>query len=142
MVRYHKAYVEADNSIDERNKPKVLLKAFEGLIASVEAAKAAIARKDYERKYRELSRIRLVIFMLESSLDMSYGSIPENLSSLYRYILRRIQEVNATMDVGVLDECKSILTVLHQAFSQAYELEKSKQDSKAVSTDLRTRITI
>jgi flagellar protein FliS len=109
----------------------VLLKVFEGLFAALDSAKIAIEKKDYERKYKELSKIKLVIEVLDASLDMSYGDIPKNLSALYGYIIERIQEVNINLNTAIIDECKELLKRIFEGFSGAYEFEKPKEGAKS-----------
>ena len=88
--------------------------------------KTLIAQKKYEKKYEELTRIVQALQILNGSLDMSLGEIPRSLSLLYDYLVRRLQEVHATLDVGTLDECKSILATISEGFAEAYRTQKRR----------------
>lgn len=80
---------------------------------------------------------------LDQSLDRSFGEIPRNLSSLYRYLIRRLTEVHATLDIKTLDECKEIIGRIGDGFFQAYEQLKkgpSRQPSGEASTSIQTQI--
>ena len=118
---------------DEHDKGKVLLKTLRTLIERIDDVKVLIAEKKYEKKYQELTRIVLVIQMLRSSLDMSLGEIPRNLSLLYQYLVRRLQEVHASLDPATLDECKSILASITEGFAQAYLADKKTGRSAAAA---------
>jgi flagellar protein FliS len=120
----YNAYAAASMMTDEHDKGKVLLKVLRTLIERIDDVKVLIAEKKYEKKYHELTRIVQVILMLQGSLDMSFGEIPKNLSLLYQYLMRRLQEVHASLDIAALDECKSILTKITEGFTQAYRAEK------------------
>ncbi len=126
-MRSYAAYSAASRAVDEENKPRILLTVYEGILDKFEIVKSAIEKKDFETKYRELSKITTIIDILTSSLDMSQGVIPRNLASLYDYIGRRILEVHTSLDTGIIDECKSIISNLHEGFAKAYEAERKKE---------------
>ncbi|MGA3175352.1 MAG: flagellar export chaperone FliS [Syntrophorhabdales bacterium] len=122
----YEAYATANMMTDEHDKGKVLLKVLRTLAERIEDVKVLIAEKKYERKYVELTRTIQVLRILHASLDMSLGEIPRNLSLLYEYLMRRLQEVHASLDLAALDECKAILTTLSEGFAEAYRAEKKK----------------
>lgn len=126
-MRSYAAYSAASRAVDEDNKPRILLTVYEGILDKFEIVKSAIEKRDFETKYTELSKITTIIEILASSLDMSHGTIPMNLASLYDYIGRRVLEVHTSLDTGVIDECKSIISNLHDGFSKAYEAERKKE---------------
>jgi flagellin-specific chaperone FliS len=68
----------------------------------------------------------MALEILDQSLDMSFGELPRNLSSLYRYLIRRLTEVHATLDVNTLEECKGIIGKIADGFAQAYEQLKKQ----------------
>ncbi len=119
----YRAYSSADANIDERNKPKLLLKAFQSMLDKIDIVKAAINNRDFEKKYDELTKVTTALEILDSSLDMSQGEIPQNLSNLYRYVVRRLLVVHANHDTTVLDECRAILSRINEGFVEAYNKE-------------------
>jgi flagellar secretion chaperone FliS len=125
----YQAYKNVESSVNLDDKPKVLLKVYQILLEKLEIVKHAIENQNYLVKDRELSKIRTAIEILDSSLDRSYGEIPRNLSSLYLYMLRRLRNVQFSLDVKGLDECKSLLAKINEGFEMAYEKERRKQFS-------------
>lgn len=125
----YEAYRNVERSVNLDDKPKVLLKVYQILLEKLEIVKYAIEKQDYLVKDRELSKIMTAIEILDSSLDMSYGEIPRNLSSLYTYLIRRLRNVQFSLDVKGLDECKSLLTKIYEGFEGAYENERTKRYS-------------
>lgn len=123
----YEAYRNVERSVNIDDKPKVLLKVYQILLEKLEIVKYAIENQDYMVKDRELSKITTAIEILDSSLDHSYGEIPRNLSSLYSYLIRRLRNVQFSLDVKGLDECKSLLSKIKEGFEGAYEKEKRKQ---------------
>ena len=139
----YSAYTQARELVDENDKRKVLVAVLGALPEKIEGVKLLIAEKKYEKKYHELTKITMVLEILDQSLDLSFGEIPRNLSSLYRYLIRRLIEVHATLDVKTLDECKEIIGRIGDGFIQAYEQLKkssSRQPMAEASISIRTQI--
>ncbi len=129
----YSAYATASMMTDEHDKGKVLLKALRTLIERIEEVKVLITEKKYEKKYQELTRIVQAIQLLRGSLDMSLGEIPRNLSMLYQYVMRRLQEVHSSLDTATLDECKTILATITEGFAEAYQTEKKLRQAASLS---------
>ena len=138
----HKAYARANNLVDESDKRKVLLTVLRALPEKIEGVKLLILRKDYEKKYHELTKITMALEILDQSLDRSYGEIPRNLSALYQYLIGRLVAVHASLDLKVLDECKEIICRIRDGFAEAYEKLKKDQfcePAREASAPIRTR---
>ncbi len=103
----------------------------ETLTKKLDEVKVLISQKKYERKYEELTKITQALQILNASLDMSLGEVPKNLSLLYDYLMRRLQEVHTSLDLGTLDECKSILAAISEGFTEAYRTEKKRTHTVA-----------
>ena len=140
----YNAYARAHELVDESDKRKILIKVLRALPEKIEGVKLLIAEKKYEKKYYELTKITMVLEILDQSLDRSFGEIPRNLSSLYRYLIRRLTEVHATLDIKTLDECKEIIGRIGEGFIQAYEQVKKgpsrQQPTGEASTSIQTQI--
>jgi len=142
-VNPYNAYSRAHELVDQTDKRKILLKVLSALPEKIDAVKVLIAEKKYEKKYHELTKITMVIEILDRSLDMSYGEIPRNLSALYRYLIRRLTEVHATLDAKTLDECKEIIGRIGNGFAVAYEkLTKSPRSTPRAEAPAQIRAEI
>lgn len=139
----YNAYAQAHELVDDSDKRKILLKVLRALPEKIEGVKLLIAEKKYEKKYHELTKITMAIEILDQSLDRSFGEIPRNLSSLYRYLIKKLTEVHATLDVKTLDECKEIIGRISEGFFEAYEQLKrgpSHQPSNEASASIQAQI--
>lgn len=123
MNAYATAYKTVNNTVDGENKPRLLLKAFQNILDRIGITKTAIRQNDFEKKFKELSKIKVILEVLDSSLDMSYGEIPKNLSSIYRYIIKRLDEVHRDCSLDTLDECKNLISTISEGFTYAFETE-------------------
>lgn len=131
----YNAYTRAGELVDENDKKRVLVKVLRALPEKIEGVKLFIDQKNYEKKYRELSRITMILEILDQSLDTSLGEIPQNLSLLYRYLIKRLTEVHATLDVKTLDECKEIIGNIADGFFAANEQLKKDAAARQGSND-------
>ena len=138
----YSAYAAATMMTDEHDKGKILLTVLESLTRKIEEVKMLIAQKKYEKKCEELTKIVQALQILDASLDMSLGEIPKNLSLLYGYLMRRLQEVHATLDISALDECKSILAHISEGFAEAYRTVKRRTRPAAAAETRSLRRTV
>ncbi|MCX5807274.1 MAG: flagellar export chaperone FliS [Proteobacteria bacterium] len=124
-------YSMVNNSVDEDNKPKMLLVVLQGVLDKISIVKAALEKRDYEKKYIELSKIQSIIEILNSSLDMSKGEISNNLASIYDYLGRQLKQAHLILDDDILNECKAIVKTIYDGFSEAYAKEMKTASVKS-----------
>ncbi len=140
----YNAYTRAGELVDENDKKRVLIKVLCALPEKIEGVKLLIDQKNYEKKFQEITRITMILEILDQSLDMSLGEIPQNLSLLYRYLIKRLTEVHATLDVKTLDECKGIIGNIADGFVAAKEQLKkgglSRQPSNGRAASIKAMI--
>lgn len=129
----YSAYSKARELVDDDDKRKVLVKVLRALPEKMDNVKLLIGQGEYEKKYHELTKITMVLSILDQSLDMSFGEIPQNLSALYRYLIKRLTEVHSTLDTRTLDECKEIIGQIGDGFAEAYD--KVKKDQPGSTTN-------
>jgi flagellar protein FliS len=125
-VTGYNAYARANTIVDEEDKGRLLIKVFQAILAKLDLVKQYIEQKEYEKKYEELSKVITAIEVLNSSLDMSYGEIPHNLSLVYEYLMRRLREVHRSLDANPVSECRKILSGISDGFIAAYESERKR----------------
>lgn len=123
----YSAYAAADKNVDGDNKPKLLLKVYQSMLDNIDIVKAAIEKKNFEKKYEGLTKLTLVLEILDASLDMSQGEISKNLSDLYQYLQKRLASVHMSLDTAVLCECRSIMSRLHEGFIAACDKEAKEK---------------
>jgi flagellar secretion chaperone FliS len=141
LVYENKLYADMGRIVDAEDKPKLLLKVFQALLDKLEVVRGADSRKDFEKRYGELSRISTILSILDGSLDMSYGELPRNLSNLYGYLIGQIGTLHSAFNETTLDACKDIITKIYEGFSEAYEVEKKKAREPSVEPAQRRTIT-
>ena len=97
----YSAYSAADSNVDGDNKPKLLLKVYQSMLDKMDIVKNAIQKKNFEKKYQGLTKLTMVLEILDSSLDMSQGEVSKNLSDLYQYVVKRLLSVHISQDLAV-----------------------------------------
>jgi flagellar protein FliS len=90
---------------------------FDGLIESLESATGHIHNKSIEDKSKALSRAGRIVVGLQGALDFERGGeLAQNLNELYAYITRRLFHINAYNDLVALEEVKSLIVDISQAW--------------------------
>jgi flagellar secretion chaperone FliS len=140
-LKGYKAYAAAKDLINEDDKSRLLLKVYEGILGKHGIVKTAIEQKDYRKKYEELSKIIRILEILDGSLDRSQGEIPKNLSALYTYLIKRLEQVHLNLDTRIVSECERILRTLYDGFNSAYEAER-KRSNKDLSNESRSQAVV
>ncbi|MEM3554106.1 MAG: flagellar export chaperone FliS [Candidatus Bathyarchaeia archaeon] len=130
QLRGVSAYRDVKNFVDSEDKLKLLITTFREMIDKLDLVEEAIKKRDFQRKFTELSKVEQVLQILDSSLDRSYGEISENLSALYNYILANLRKVHITLEISRIEESKSLLRTILEGFEKAYEMKRRKASSK------------
>jgi flagellar protein FliS len=90
---------------------------FDGLIESLASASGHIQNNAIEQKSKALSRAGRIVVGLQGALDFERGGeLAENLNELYAYITRRLFHVNAHNDLAALEEVKTLIKDISQAW--------------------------
>jgi len=97
---------------------KLTLMLYNGAIGFINDSVAAITEGDIEKSHGANNRAQSIIRELTATLDMQYD-VSKNLSSLYEYMEYNLQNAKLKNDTAVLEEVKSLLTELRNAWEQA-----------------------
>jgi flagellar secretion chaperone FliS len=91
---------------------------YDGFLDSLVEARGAIRAKDFERKGRAIGRaVGIVEEGLRSGLNLNAGGeLARNLDQLYSYVSRRLTQANLRNDERLLDECRTLLQPLRDAW--------------------------
>jgi flagellar protein FliS len=90
---------------------------FDGLLESLASASGHIQNNAIEEKSKSLSRAGRIVVGLQGALDFERGGeLAENLNELYAYITRRLFHVNAHNDLAALEEVKTLIKDISQAW--------------------------
>lgn len=130
QLRGVSAYRDAKNFVDSEDKLKLLITTLREMIDKLDLVEEAIKKRDFQRKFTELSKVEQVLQILDSSLDRSCGEISDNLSALYNYILANLRKVHITLEISRIEESKSLLRTILEGFEKAYEMKRRKASSK------------
>jgi flagellar protein FliS len=79
-----------------------------------------IKNKKIADAHNQIIRVEDIIMELNLSLDMEKGGeISKNLRALYNYMYRRLLEANLNKDITILEEIKTLLNTLLEAWREA-----------------------
>ena len=103
---------------------------YNGALRFMTEGRDAIERKDYEEANNSLQKAQNIITEFRVTLNMEY-EIAHQLLPLYNYVYDRLVEANMKSDVKQLDEAKTIITELRDAWAQA--MKKARAEKGAAS---------
>ena len=90
---------------------------FDGLLESLASASGHIQNKAIEEKSNALVRAGRIVIGLQGALDFERGGeLAQNLNELYSYVTRRLFHINAQNDLDALEEVKTLIKDISQAW--------------------------
>jgi flagellar protein FliS len=92
---------------------------YDGALDAIAQARGAMQAGQVEWKGRAIGRAtRIVEEGLRSNLDLAGGGkLATDLSDLYAYVVQRLLHANLHNDAAALDECRSLLEPLREAWA-------------------------
>lgn len=91
---------------------------YNGALRFMTEGRDAIEKKNFEEANTSLQKAQRIITEFRVTLKMEY-EISHQLLPLYNYVYDRLVEANLKSDVTKIDEAKSIITDLRDAWAQA-----------------------
>ncbi len=98
---------------------------YNGCLKFMTEGMEAIQKKDYEQANISLQKAQNIIREFRVTLKMEY-EISHQLLSLYNYVYDRLVEGNIKSDVKLVEEAKTIISELRDAWAQA--MKKARQE--------------
>ena len=116
-------YQSADNSSIEYADPhELILRLMNGAIERIAQAKGAMQHRNVKQKGELIGKAISIIGGLEGCLDHSQpGSLSENLSGLYEYMIISLTTANISDDIAKLNETSDLLLEIKSAWEQIPE---------------------
>ena len=109
-----------ENQIMTASREQILLALYDGAIRFAQQACDAIAARDPAAKGKAIGRAIAIVGELNGTLD--HGKAPElcaNLSSIYNYMLARLNEGSAKMQTAPIEEVIGHLQGLRETWQKA-----------------------
>jgi len=127
----YNAYIQvAKTTID--SKEMILLKLLEGSVRFMQAARQGLRARNPKVKGENVSRVIAIVRALDAALDREIGgSLADNLSALYWYILNRLTVANFKDDDEIMGEVEGLLSTIREGFVSAYEKETAAASSSS-----------
>lgn len=111
LARYRTTQVQASSPLEQ----VVLL--YDGAIKFMDAARAAIDRRDIAARRDALSRAMAIVGELKSTLDMERGGeVAQSLDRLYGYVTTRLLDAAMHQNGQAIDECRKLFDTLREGW--------------------------
>ena len=112
--------VGVQSMVDSASPQQLIKMLFDGLLASINAARGAIERGDISEKVRHIGKaIRILQEGLLGALDREKGGeLAGNLASLYEYCTTQLTLANARNDARMVDEVANLVGTVAQGWTE------------------------
>lgn len=110
--------VQVATGVATADNVKLILMLFDGLLESLAAARGHIQHENIAEKGKAIARCTRILMGLQGSLDFERGGeLAQNLDELYAYVTRRLVRANAHNDIEIVDEVRSLMSEIRDAWS-------------------------
>ncbi|RDI08142.1 flagellar export chaperone FliS [Comamonas sp. AG1104] len=112
--------VGVQSMVDSASPQQLIKMLFDGLLASINAARGAIERGDISEKVRHIGKaVRILQEGLLGALDREKGGeLAGNLASLYEYCTTQLTLANARNDARMVDEVAGLVSTVAQGWNE------------------------
>lgn len=112
--------VGVQSMVDSASPQQLIKMLFDGLLASINAARGAIERGDINEKVRHIGKaVRILQEGLLGALDREKGGeLAGNLASLYEYCTTRLTLANARNDASMVVEVAGLVSTVAQGWNE------------------------
>ena len=112
-----------ENSVNTATKEELTLMLYDGCIKFMNLAKIGIEEKNIEKANDNLLKAQAIITELDITLNMDI-EISKNMHSLYDFSLSRLVDANLKKDASLIDDAKSVIVDLRDAWKEAMNIVK------------------
>ncbi|EHL15629.1 flagellar export chaperone FliS [Peptoanaerobacter stomatis] len=112
-----------ENSVNTATKEELTLMLYDGCIKFMNLAKIGIEEKNIEKANDNLLKAQAIITELDITLNMDI-EISKNMHSLYDFALSRLVDANLKKDASLIDDAKSVIVDLRDAWKEAMNIVK------------------
>lgn len=126
--------VQVATGVATADSVKLILMLFDGLLESLAAARGHIQHGNIAEKSKAIARCTRILMGLQGALDFERGGeLAQNLDELYAYCTRRLVRANAHNDVEIVDEVRSLMGEIRDAWSTLPGLMPGRVATQAVN---------
>ncbi|ELY6276131.1 flagellar export chaperone FliS [Cronobacter dublinensis] len=112
--------VGLESAVMSASPHQLVVMLFDGALSALVRARLFIEQGDIQAKGQALTKaINIIDNGLKAGLNMDIGGdLPQNLASLYEYMVRRLLHANLRNDVDAINEVETLMTNIADAWKQ------------------------
>lgn len=126
--------VQVATGVATADNVKLILMLFDGLLESLAAARGHMTHGNIAEKGKAIARSTRIVLGLQGALDFERGGeLAQNLDELYAYVTRRLVRANAHNDLEILEEVRSLMSEIRDAWTTLPGLMPSRAVAPAMN---------
>jgi flagellar protein FliS len=103
----------------------LIIMLYDGLKKDLLLSQTAIQNRKLELAHKKLINAQDILSELINSLDFSFP-ISKELLNLYEFMIRSLQEINASKDTKLIPDLMDIVDTLRDTWKQVADMQKGK----------------
>lgn len=108
----------ANHNVQTATPGQLVVMLYDGFLRFAAQSRGALERGDLGEMGMRLTRAQAIITELRVTLDMTQGSIAQNLASIYEYVGEQLTAARLSRDVAHIDEAVQHMSELRSAWVQ------------------------
>jgi len=118
-----------------KSSVELVVKVYDGAVGSLKQAAQAYRDENTEKGYELIEKAKRFVVHLYTTLDMDKGGeVSQNLSKLYVYVIEKLNIVQATKDLSLIENCIKVLSNVREGWGELAKQAK-QPDHTAGQTD-------
>lgn len=125
-----------ETSLTTMDTGRLILICYDSALEYLNMALFGIENRKYEKKYEGLTKAFKAIAVLLDSLDYNQGGdVAQNLDTFYRYILKKILDIDISKNKEELKKIIEYVTIMRDAWKEALGKKEGNSNGGEKTTD-------
>ncbi len=117
-----------------KSAAELIVMVYDGAIDNLQNAAKMYQNEELQTGYEAIEKAKRFIVHLYTTLDETKGGdIAVNLSKMYAHLIDRMNLVQATKDIKIIEDSVGILQNIKKGWTGLVELEKARQNEKRLN---------
>ena len=140
------------NNVNEYKKTNTLgksqidliIQVYDNAILNFQKTKDYYSKEEFENGHKYIDKAKTILTHLYTTLDMDKGGdIATQLSKLYAFIINQINIIEATKDIGQIDDIITIMENLRKGWTglKEQQAQQKPQEDKQEDTEVGSFVT-
>ncbi|MGG1664389.1 flagellar export chaperone FliS [Brevibacillus sp. NRS-1366] len=120
--------VLTEQTVHQKSPQELTNLLYRALIEKLEKSSAAIIQRNYIEANQLLQNCNDILYRLGAGINYEAGIVADQLEAIYNYMAERLIEANLNKTVGPIDEVRSLIKIIDDAWNTALASNANRPD--------------